>query len=215
MSIAEKLTTIAENEQKVHEAGKKQGVYDAWDVMQPAGRKSYVYAFAGWFWTDQNYKPVRTIDVTSNAQNMFQGSEITDTKVAINLATNGRVGNASYAFAGAKHLVTIRELIVNKYTYTQSQFDSGNKKLANILKVTGQIGGNDDGDRDVNMQWLPLTPASMKNVILALSDVSGMAHAHTRTVNFSEDCWAALEADSTAPDGSTWREYVTSLGWNT
>lgn len=58
MSIVDKLTTIAENEQKVFDAG-KQAEYDAfWDVYQNKG--NYVntqYMFSGEGWTPANFKP--------------------------------------------------------------------------------------------------------------------------------------------------------------
>ena len=70
MSIAEKLTQIAENEQRVYsvgyEKGKsegfdagKQSEYDAfWDSFQQNGnRVDYSFAFAGDCWNDDNLKP--------------------------------------------------------------------------------------------------------------------------------------------------------------
>ena len=58
MSIAEKLTTIAENEQKVYEAGKKSQYDEFWDTYQTNGqRTNYTYAFSGLGWTDNLYKP--------------------------------------------------------------------------------------------------------------------------------------------------------------
>ena len=49
MSVADKLQTIVENEQKVYEAG-KQAQYDAfWDSYQDKGsRTNYQYGFASW-----------------------------------------------------------------------------------------------------------------------------------------------------------------------
>ena len=47
MSIADKLTTIAENEQKVYDAGRTFGQGDIWDIVQNFGkRRSMNYAFA-------------------------------------------------------------------------------------------------------------------------------------------------------------------------
>ena len=65
MSIAEKLTTIAENEQRVFEAGKK-SEYDAfWDSYQQNGnRTNYCSAF-GACWNKDNFKPKYSIRPTS------------------------------------------------------------------------------------------------------------------------------------------------------
>lgn len=58
MSIADKLNTIAENEQKVYNKG-KQSEYDAfWDDYQQNGnRTEYMYGFAGICWNSENFKP--------------------------------------------------------------------------------------------------------------------------------------------------------------
>lgn len=63
--------------------------------------------------------------------------------------------------------------------------------------------------KSINFQNCPLTPASMKSVISCLKDGAG------QTVYFSDSCWAALEADSSAPDGGTWKNYVYNVkGWD-
>ena len=88
MSIAEKLTTIAENEQKVFDAGVKNG-RDAewgefWDAYQKNGtQKAWNYAFYGPYWNDITFKPKYDITFTPN-QNVytetFRGAYITDLK---------------------------------------------------------------------------------------------------------------------------------------
>jgi hypothetical protein len=55
----------------------------------------------------------------------------------------------------------------------------------------------------------------MKNIISCLNNYSGTSNEYTYRVVFTDDCWAALEADSIAPTGTTWADYVNSLGWNT
>ena len=56
MSIADKLTTIAENVPKVYEAGKTAEWSGFWDGFQQNGnRTSYNYAFFGW--TDEMFYP--------------------------------------------------------------------------------------------------------------------------------------------------------------
>lgn len=62
MSIAEKLTTIAENVQKVYYAGFADGrksQYDEfWDAFQENGnRTDYQWGFGGKGWTKDNFKP--------------------------------------------------------------------------------------------------------------------------------------------------------------
>lgn len=98
MSIEDKLTTIAENMQRVYTAGLDAGYrsgyevakaeqptaawcdYNAfWDGLQDLGdRTSYNYAF-GTNWTDAMFVPKYKITPTGNgADNMFKDSNITD-----------------------------------------------------------------------------------------------------------------------------------------
>ena len=71
MTIAEKLTAIAENVPNVYEAGKK-SEYDAfWDACQDYGnRDNYSSAFAGWGWSNRNFYPKYNIKPTT-AERMF------------------------------------------------------------------------------------------------------------------------------------------------
>lgn len=71
MSIAEKLTTIAENEIKVHEAGKTAEWNAFWDVFQSNGSlTSYNYAFSYGRFNDETFRPKYDIRPTS-AERMF------------------------------------------------------------------------------------------------------------------------------------------------
>ena len=78
MSIAEKLTAIAENQQKVYEAGKKTE-YDAfWDVVW-RNRSNFNSAFCGYGWTDKTFKPPEnTTKKPSSSDSMFYRCQITD-----------------------------------------------------------------------------------------------------------------------------------------
>lgn len=96
MSVADKLTTIAENQQKVYDAGYAAGsgvdydtvfaagrdqgekdAYDAfWDVYQQNGeRTNYSNAFAGHGWDDAVFKPKYPLKNISIADSMFTGNQ--------------------------------------------------------------------------------------------------------------------------------------------
>ena len=103
---------------------------------------------------------------------------------------------------------TIDKLIPTETCSWGSSFQ-GATKLVNIA-FEGVIG------QDINFQWSPLSVDSMKSVIAHLKNYAGTADAGKKTVKFTDACWTALEADSVAPDGNTWRDYVeTTLGWLT
>ena len=60
MSIAENLTKIAENQQKVFDAWKKAECDEFWDKFQKNGTQSaYVYAFAGYGWTNEHLEKIK------------------------------------------------------------------------------------------------------------------------------------------------------------
>ncbi|MBR4874655.1 MAG: hypothetical protein IKU87_02405, partial [Clostridia bacterium] len=102
MSIAEKLGIIAENVQKVYEAGKASAEGDSegysegveagkqeerqafWEAYQRNGRRTqYRYAFFDGYWTDVNYNPKYPIVCSALSSSAFEYSGITDTKVDI------------------------------------------------------------------------------------------------------------------------------------
>ena len=87
MSIEEKLTTIAENQQAVFDAGYNKGKAVAgggsgddtfWDTYQNNGERSnYNYAFYSAFWDDTNFKPKHNFRF-STANYVFYQCGVTD-----------------------------------------------------------------------------------------------------------------------------------------
>ena len=79
MSIAEKLTTIAENQQKVYDKGLADGKAQggngdiSWDVVQDNGNRTmYMYGFAYWSMRECNPK-YKIVPTGTYFQNAFQG----------------------------------------------------------------------------------------------------------------------------------------------
>ena len=142
MTIAEKLTAVAENVPKVYnagyEAGKAQGgnseeAYNAgytdgqtaehdkfWDSFQQNGKKTACYSlFAGTGWNDDNYNPKYPINATSAATYMFQqNSGITSTKVPISISVA-----SSSVFNGCNKLKEIVSLKVTANVTFTSWFN--------------------------------------------------------------------------------------------
>lgn len=78
MNTADKLTTVAENEQKVYEAGQKAEYDRFWDTYQQNGnRENYCFAFAGRAWAALVHEikyPIKIVEPKTNSgycQNMF------------------------------------------------------------------------------------------------------------------------------------------------
>ena len=166
MSIAEKLTTVAENVSKVYEAGKKAEYDEFWDSFQENGnRTAYTNAFSYGGWTDEIYNPKYTIKPTS-CNNLFAAaSYLTDTKVDIDL-TDTSGSQKYYIFSSARKLKTIRKLIVPPEWSATGCFD--NCISLENLTIEGTIGKN-----NFNVQWSTnLSGESIVSIIEALSSTT-------------------------------------------
>lgn len=82
-SIQNKLTTIAENEQRVYDSGVEQGEGNIWDIIQGVGgiRETYDYAFRLWYgnYIHPKYKVVPkrgTGAISQNLRLVFEYSKV-------------------------------------------------------------------------------------------------------------------------------------------
>ena len=210
MSIAEKLVTIAENEQKVYDAGKKSGRDDFWDDYLECGKNqgNYLYAFAAFGWNDKTYNPPEnsTFVVSINASGMYNYSQITDTKVTLDFRKLKQ--NVANIFSNSK-LKTIRKIIVSEKTDALKQAFVGCADLENVT-FEGTIANNISLSSSSK-----LTLDSLKSIITALKDFSGTDKEFTCKLTLSSDSKTLLENDgATAPNGLTWLEYITLKRWN-
>ena len=242
MTIAEQIVRAKADYDEVYEAGYEKGkteggdnYYDTfWDAFQENGnRRRYTNAF-GFHWTKEAFKPKYDL-IVGNAMNytMFQGNPIegslTELLNDLGIILRFEGGYSSNTFSGCNfsEIDISTSVCFNTFATTFECKKLKTLKLPTIrngtifnttaftcpvlenLTLSGVIGTS------INFQYSPLTPESMKNVILHLNDYSGTSNAYVYKVTFTEQCWAALEADSTAPNGDTWADYVDSLGWIT
>lgn len=192
MTRAEKLQMIAENEQKVFEAGKKSEQEDFWDVFQNKGTAAnYRYAFCYSRFDDSTFNPkydINCTDVESSAQYMFYQSAVTDTKVGIYAPST----NAVYCFRDSA-LETIRLFSVHASTIFTNTF-TGCSKLRNIT-MGGTIG------QDISFSASSLLSAdSIQSIIDALGTVTS-----TKTITFHTSVVAKLTDEQV--------NQIVSKGW--
>lgn len=208
MSISDKLTTIAENEQKVYDAGYDMG-YQAhsdlfWDTIQKNGEPvGYANRFYGWQFnwdrTDKLFKPkydfVHSGDPTSTFRENYIKDIIKDNY--FNYKTSATT--LAYTFYYATRLENARTLHVREDTKYTSAF-SGCSSLEEI-RFNGTIGQNGLSFA----QSTKLSKDSIESVIEHLSSTtSGLTVTFSRTaVN------KAFETSSGAADGSTSTEWTT------
>lgn len=214
MSIAEKLTTIAENQQRVYDAGYAKGQaeggggnydegyedgqkaeYDRfWDLFQNYGKRShYAYAFAYNGWTDENYNPKYPIDYTNTngIGNMFVWTRgITDTKVPI--TANGSCVNA---FSNSE-IKRIPKLIFRGATNVNNMFLSATK--LEELYCEGEIALSISFAQS-NL----LTNESVQSIIDCLKDLTGQT---AQTLTFHATVGANLtEAQKATITAKNWQ----------
>ena len=220
MTLAEKLTKVAENVSKVFQAGKKSQYDEFWDNFQQNGnRKIYISCF-GSGWTAETLKPKYTIKPT-NANMMFYSnvgesliledarnfpldfSECTNANYGIarlhstifgtlNFEKCTNTQNLFYSHDNANHGVrTIEEFKSSEKTVFNANTFQNATFLTNI-NMTGTVASNIDFSK-----CTLLTNASIGSVVLALKqNFSG------KTATFSD------AAVTNAFDEEEWR-YLT------
>lgn len=232
MSIAEKLQTIAENEQRVFDAG-KQAEYDALcdNVQQNGNRTDYRYFFFQTMFThiDPKY-PIRA----SNSDSMF-GNAVnietvnwekfdltntsslynafgycrklqsidTDLAVSVNMAT---VLNS--IFRNCNALVRVKKIMAFPEAVWKNSFDEC-YELVDIIFV-GTIGSN-----GLDMHWsTKLSKASITSIISALSTTTSGLTVTLSTAAVNK----AFETSEGANDGiesAEWKALKeTKSNWN-
>ena len=236
MSIAEKLQTIAENEQKVYKAG-QQSEYDRfWDEYQNYGAiTNYDNYFSGKGWTKKTFRPKYNMSPVS-AYMMFRYNStecdfvewLNECGISFDDSKNRntqymyfgclftRIGTITFAnlissgdtFGYCSNLHTIDKIISTKnVTYSRTTF-IGCEKLVNIT-FDGEIGNS------ITFQWSPLTAKSAISAITHLKNYSGTDSEFANTLTLSSKTKTALEAEgATSPNGNTWAEYIKDIGWN-
>lgn len=189
MSIADKLTAIAENAPMVYEAGRKVEHKDFW--LSAMAGTDWRYRFGGNSWTDATFKPPTDIIPTGNASYLFGYTLITNFEQRL-LANNAtldlsEVTNATTMFAYSSELTRVPALNFSTKCTTISTIFRNCKKLQSIaelhmhtgmtitsnafencesltdLVIVGTIGTN-----NFNVQWCPLTHDSLMSIINAL-----------------------------------------------
>lgn len=237
MNIAEKLTTIAENEQKIYDKGRYDEWSLFWETLQDGGKRTdYQYLCGrGSCWSKKTFKPKYDLNVV-NGFNMF-GAAIYYTNLDLReeiLGVKLDTSNATtmHNFCSWSGMVTAFGTIdIRKTTDGADSVFAGANNLHTIekliirapdtrlikfdyctslknLTIEGTIGGN------FNCSYAPLNVDSMKSVISCLKDYSGTESEGVYTLTLKDECKTALEAEgATSPNGNLWTEYVSDLGW--
>lgn len=233
MSIAEKLTTIAENEQKVFDAGKKKSYDEFEDNYTESGTQTVCdYMYAGRGWNANTFKPKNKLTPTSahrmfayhNRQanwnypeydlptDMFDFSKVTDASYMFQNARLVTVDvdlssatNLDYCFNGANG-GRIRHLFVK--IISKANFISTFTYLTQLQTFRLKEGSVIQHNYFDIRQSTKLDKESFVSIVNALStSTSGYSvHLSLEAVN------KAFETSSGANDGSTSAEWLVLVG---
>lgn len=227
MSIAEKLTTVAENVPKVYEAGQKTEYDRFWDSFQVEGKRTYyTYGFPGHGWKDSTFKPKYDIKVEGTARGMFRQSRITNMKyclesagVTLDLskATNGAelfgysdnlttipkinlssIGsNSTYLFQSCGKLQTIEELTISETVTFVSSSFNGCTSLTHLI-MTGTLATN-----GLDLHWSPLDKESLLSILGVLQDKTAVGGTWAVTLG-SENLAKLTDAEKAIATQKGW-----------
>ena len=214
MSIAEKLTTIAENVPKVYEAGQQamkdtveKAITDNWT------RYYYAYAFMNQDWSGFVFsKPIIPTGSIINMFNNYSGKYLPKNIDLSQAATGSTSRQRLFYYADVVEIYDIG-LIASVYDQT-FRGCSKLKKIAKIgvsekntfsyafsgcsvleeITVEGTIG------TDISFSYSPLSIESMKNIISCLKDYSGTDTTHTLTFKADRETMLTDEEKAVATD---------------
>lgn len=215
--IATKLTTVAENQQKVYDAGKKAEYDRFWDTYQQNGeRTKYSYAFSEG-WNNDTFRPKYPIRAT-DASYMFDGCGVTDfdfvergVQLDLSAATTltymcrkakgithmgvldtrnaGKITRLNRLFYGCR-IQTIDEFIVDRETKYDNTFIYATQLKE--IRISGEIAQDGLSFADCGL----LSRESLDSVIQALSGTTtGLTVSFNKAaVNaaYTTDDWNAL-----------------------
>lgn len=212
MSIAEKLTTIAENEQRVYDSGYDKAYKDEWDKLTNFNkRRFYEYGFygSGYDYIRPPYKLIstsRTLYMFNECRNLKKleknyfdlsgtathntASNTSSLYYTFRLCTSLEViedigipaNSYYYTFGGCSKLHTIEVMRCKKDATYNHPFNNC-PELANIT-IEGEI-GNNISFADCSK----LTIESLRSIFSALYDFVGNGETTTSTITLHKDAY--------------------------
>jgi hypothetical protein len=230
MNIAEKLKTVAENEQKVYDAGKK-AEYDAfWDSIPLEDMNQL--AFSGYAWNDTTFRPNRDIVfIGGGGSYSFASNNISNIKANLNecgvkldvskmtslgycfriLKTSElpeldfrgvkNFSGLAYAVCNNSNLETIDKIILPNEWSAVGNAASFLTSNPKLVNITFE--GTIPGS--INLSNSPLLSVeSLKSLIKSLAHYYGTDKEFTYTLTVKASAWEALEAAGFTNEDYRW-----------
>lgn len=218
MSIAEKLTTVAEKIPKVYEAGKKVEYDIFWDAYQNGGNRTvYNHAFRYSCWNNTNFKPKYNI-VPESLDYGFALCDVADLSVLLQkqgvVLDTSKCTSMTAAFQGSPNLKRVPKLDLSSITENKAiNLFNTCQKLAEIeelvfssaitnagsmfnwcsalkkIKISGTIAVT------IDLKHCPLTAESLASVVEHLSSATSGKNATFLTSAVNNADWSTTEYD--------------------
>lgn len=239
MSIAEKLTTVAENVEVVYQAGRDDEHYRFWNTFhENAESRKYYRTFTCGF-DNTNFYPIREIwfgsytfydtDITNLlnglAENDYTGEFEGDFKYKVlpNMSSTFAYSNIQIIPDLSLNRVDTGEQIVLTLTFGHSYdltsimglYIDENTILSNTFinnRSLRDITIHGTIASDIDFLSSPLSEESCMSIIDALKDFTGTGEEYTRTLRVKSEVSTLLE--STVYDGKLLMEIVYDKKWN-
>lgn len=140
MSVAEKLTAVAENMPKVFEAGKDAEHNAFWDSFVGNGTLSYAtYLFAGGGWSSRTFRPTKNLIFTGSAMGLFRESNIANLKECLDscgvILDTSQATSLNYAFAYGRFKYLPKVSMLSAKSNTQSTFGGTSSSAATLIWI--------------------------------------------------------------------------------
>lgn len=220
MTTEEKLVKVAENREKLYDAGKQAEHEEWWDKY--LSHPDWIYRFGGRAWNDETFCPTKNLHPTGWAPMLFGCCCITDLvgileKCSVTLDTSGLVSRCDSMFLDSYFVTRVPYIDMSNVTYSSGADktfyncreletviglrvnDAGTTSLVNAfydctklknIVIDGVVGV------DFDIRYSPLTRASMESIVSALSDtVTGKKvwfKKTAKTAAFTDAEWSAL-----------------------
>lgn len=241
MSIADKLTTIAENEQKVYDKGRTDEWSDFWDIFQQNGQRvNYNNAFyddEAVTWNDTNFKPKHSIKPTMLSGG-FLGLRVTDfAKVfedrniefdtsqctRMNGAFSHNKRNTRLPIIDLSSATTIDAMC--RYSYYLQKIEkiiwsetiTATKEAFLDCQRLTEFVSEGTLAKSISFVHSPLTLETIKGLIRCLKDCL-TTNQGAYTLTLKDTCKTALEADTETVlfngQSYTYFNLITAKGWN-
>lgn len=209
------------------------------EYQQNGERTNYDNAFIGEGWNDASFNPQYDIICTSSyfafrtsritnlksildknnvildtsnskdMRNLFDGSKITHIGVVSTASIHPVWCHG--LFLNCKDLISVEELYLSEHldALGYHQMFQNCSNLVSI-KISGVILWSISLSHSLN-----LNTESAKSALIALKNYAGTENEFVNSITFHSNVWDRLDAEGeTSPDGTTWKAYVDSKGWN-